>query len=329
MSFRISPLWWPLLGVTSPITLPLMFARYGRFKKNGELATRLNQERMDRAKPLELPELDHIELSVVVEEKTEPGFVGDAGVSYLFKTDMGSLLFDVGFGPERPAMGHNSKKMGIDMKDADSLAISHLHPDHMGGMRATRAKKVLLPKELGDPAGKTCYLPGDAGADGFVCEKIDSPSMLSGGIASTGPLARSFFFMGLTEEQALVAKIKGKGLVVFTGCGHPTIEVIMKMVERLSDEKVYAIGGGLHFPITAGRGNIAGVHVQRIFATGKPPWKKLTDLDLDATIAALNKYEPQKVFLSGHDSCDHALEKMSKELNAQTEVLKAGATYRL
>ena len=30
-----------------------------------------------------------------------------------------------------------------------------------------------------------------------------------------------------TEEQALVARLRGKGLVVVTGCGHPTIEVIL------------------------------------------------------------------------------------------------------
>jgi hypothetical protein len=36
---------------------------------------------------------------------------GDAGVSYLFRTDRGALLFDVGFGPERPALEHNAAKL--------------------------------------------------------------------------------------------------------------------------------------------------------------------------------------------------------------------------
>jgi len=71
-------------------------------------------------------------------------------------------------------------------------------------------------------------------------------------------LAWSLFIFGYTEKQALLARIKGKGLVVFTGCGHPTIKVILEMVKRLSDEPLYAIGGGLHFPVTEGRGNRAG-----------------------------------------------------------------------
>lgn len=55
---------------------------------------------------------------------------------------------------------------------------------------------------------------------------------------------------GKTEEQAIIARLKDKGLVVFTGCGHPTIETIVQMAQRISDEPVYAVGGGLHFPIT-------------------------------------------------------------------------------
>jgi 7,8-dihydropterin-6-yl-methyl-4-(beta-D-ribofuranosyl)aminobenzene 5'-phosphate synthase len=101
------------------------------------------------------------------------------------------------------------------------------------------------------------------------------------------------------------------------------------MVGRLSNEKIYAIGGGLHFPITTGRGNRGGIHLQRIFGTGKPPWKKITDDDLSTTIRSIQRISPQKVFLSGHDSCDHTLERMQHELAAETEVLKAGETYRI
>jgi 7,8-dihydropterin-6-yl-methyl-4-(beta-D-ribofuranosyl)aminobenzene 5'-phosphate synthase len=133
---------------------------------------------------------------------------------------------------------------------------------------------------------------------------------------------------GFTEEQALLARVKGKGLVVFTGCGHPTIEVVLEMVKRLSDEPVYAIGGGLHFPVTGGRGNRAGIQFQTIIGTGKPPWQRITDEDLSRTIAAINKAGPKSVHLSGHDTCDHSLHRMKAELDAETGVLEAGATYR-
>jgi len=108
-------------------------------------------------------------------------------------------------------------------------------------------------------------------------------------------LAWSLFIFGYTEKQALLARIKGKGLVVFTGCGHPTIEVILEMVKRLSDEPLYAIGGVLHFPVTEGRGNRAGIRFQTIIGTGKPPWQRIADGDLSRTINAINNDSPEKV----------------------------------
>lgn len=328
MPFRVSPLWWPFLGVASPIIVPFLIAKNRRFKKNLKLAGELNKDRLRQAEPFDVPALNFLELTVLVEEKTEESFLGDAGVSYLFRSDQGSLLYDVGFGPERPALAHNAAKLGIKMDQVDSLCISHLHPDHMGGLKASRAKCVTVPKELGMPKGQPCFLPDEANAEGFKCVLIDRPRLLTGGIATTGPLARSLFFFGLTEEQALIAHLKGKGLVIFTGCGHPTIELIVEMVNRLSKEPIYIIGGGLHFPITGGRGNRAGIQFQTFIGTGKPVWQRITDDDLSNTISALNKFNPSKVFLSSHDSCDHFLTCMKHELKAENEVLKAGKTYR-
>lgn len=328
MRFRISPLWWPLIGLLSPVVIPFLVSKNKCFKRNVRIAGKLNGERIKNACPLKLPELEFLELTVLVEEKAETGYSGDAAVSYLLKTDRGSLLFDVGFGPERPAMAHNASKLGITFDQIDSVAISHLHPDHMGGMKASIMKKVNVPEELGIPKGKRCFLPDNAEAEGFTCELIDSPRLLTGGIATTGPLARSLFFLGLTEEQVLMARLKNKGLVIFTGCGHPTVEVIVQMVHRLSNEPIYMIGGGFHLPVTGGRGNRAGIQLQTVIGTGKPVWERISDDELSQTIHVLNKCNPGKVFLSGHDSCDRSLSRMECELSAETTVLKAGQTYR-
>jgi 7,8-dihydropterin-6-yl-methyl-4-(beta-D-ribofuranosyl)aminobenzene 5'-phosphate synthase len=182
---------------------------------------------------------------------------------------------------------------------------------------------------LGESRGKPCFLPDEAGANNFSAEIVKEPRLLAAGIASIGPLARSLFFFGWTEEQALLARLKDRGLVVFSGCGHPTIEVILEMVRHLSSEPVYAIGGGLHFPVTRGRGDYKGIQVQMIFGTGKPPWQRVTDDDLSRTISSINAASPQKVFFSAHDSCDYALKRFENELKADTYILRAGAGYRL
>ncbi len=51
--------------------------------------------------------------------------------------------------------------------------------------------------------------------------------------------------------------------------------------------------------------------------------------DLSQAIAAINAAAPRRVLLSGHDTGDHALARMQEELDAETELLRAGATYRL
>jgi 7,8-dihydropterin-6-yl-methyl-4-(beta-D-ribofuranosyl)aminobenzene 5'-phosphate synthase len=329
MSFRISPVWWPVLAVASPVIVPWLLVRNRHFEKDRARAAELNQGRINQAELLEMPELNSLEMTVLVEWKAKEGFTGDAGVSYWFKTDLGSMLYDVGFGPARPALTRNAAKIGFNLDLVEALAISHLHSDHMGGIPAQRSRQVTVPDELMSPELKPCFLPDRAEGKGFKAELVERPQLLTSGIASTGPLARSLFIFGFTEEQALLARVKDKGLVVFTGCGHPTIEVVLEMVGRLSNEPLYAVGGGLHFPVTGGRGNIAGIQFQMMIGTGKPPWQRITDEDLSRTIACINRAGPERVFLSAHDTCDHALGRMMREIDAETEVLKAGATYRL
>jgi 7,8-dihydropterin-6-yl-methyl-4-(beta-D-ribofuranosyl)aminobenzene 5'-phosphate synthase len=329
MSYRISPMWWPIIALSSPALLPILLVKNRRFKKNFQKSHEVNNERIERAKPLELPQLDLFELTVLVDQKTSQGFLGAPGVSYWVKTDRGSLLFDLGYGPEMPTLTSNASKIGFTIEKVDALVISHLHPDHMGGFKAVRTKQVILPFHIGTPGGQPCFLPAEADAKGFKTKVIESPQMLAAGVASTGPLSRSLFLMGWTEEQAILARLKDKGLVVFTGCGHPTIETVIQMVKRISDEPIYAVGGGLHFPITDSPLRKPGLKVQMIWGTGKPPWKRLSDEDLTHTIDHLNAVCPKHVFLSAHDTCDYAIGRFKNELRSEVTVLKAGDTYVL
>ncbi len=150
MSYRISPVWWPVIALSSPVLLPMLFIKNGRYKKNIIKSHRINNARMERAQPLEIPQLESFELTVLVEQKVDNGFWGAPGVSYLIKTNLGSLLFDLGFGPDNQVFTHNAKKLGFRVDQVDALVISHLHPDHMGGLKAARKNKVTLPQEIGD-----------------------------------------------------------------------------------------------------------------------------------------------------------------------------------
>ncbi len=98
----------------------------------------------------------------------------------------------------------------------------------------------------------------------------------------------------------------------------------------MSDTKIYAIGGGLHFPLKKGRGNYCGIQAQRIMGTGKKPWGNISRQDMESTIKLINESGAEKVFLSSHDSCDDALGIFfEKELKAKTCILTAGESYEL
>jgi 7,8-dihydropterin-6-yl-methyl-4-(beta-D-ribofuranosyl)aminobenzene 5'-phosphate synthase len=327
MRFRAAPWTWPLMTAAAPVLAPLLAVKHLKYRQHRARAARLNSERLARAAPLELPELERLELTVLSEHRHREGFRGEPAVSYLLRTDQGSLLFDVGFGAD--VLAHNAARLGISLQHVDAVAISHWHLDHAGGMQAMRSRSVMVPDALGDPAGQPCFLPDRGQAPGFAAHVVEQPRLLAAGVASTGPLARSLFFFGWTEEQALLARLHGKGLVLISGCGHPTAQLMLEMVSRLSAEPVFALVGGYHFPVTGGRTTRGGLDVQTIMGTGKPPWQRITDAELDQALASFRRCGASRLLLSAHDTCDHALQRIAAELDADVQVLQAGGQYTL
>ena len=49
------------------------------------------------------------------------------------------------------------------------------------------------------------------------------------------------------DDQALILNVRGKGLVVLTGCGHAGIVNICRYARRLTGiDQIYAVIGGFH-----------------------------------------------------------------------------------
>ncbi len=210
MNFRISPLWWPALALASPVLLIVLMVKHAKFKYHLSEARKNNCEQLATAAPLALPELRNLDLTVLLEEFHRTGFGHAPGISYHLKTEMGCLLFDLGYGDEEEGLARNIRKLKIDFTDTDAVVISHLHPDHMGGFKACKQRSVPLPSGCEGLAGRLCYVPDHADSGSFEVHQVSKPGILPAGIGTTGPLARSLFLMGPTREQALLRGYRAK-----------------------------------------------------------------------------------------------------------------------
>lgn len=256
--------------------------------------------------------------------------IGEAGVSYLIKADDKQILFDVGFNMQNQhpsPLLKNMEKLNLDIKDIDSIFISHLHVDHVGGMKAKRNRTFALSGEKIDLNGIKAYVPVQMSHESADIEVLEQPTKIAEGIVSLGNISRAIWGMGLTKEQGLAVNIEGKGIVLIVGCGHQTAEKIIKRAEDLFNEPIYGIIGGLHFPVTKRGDNV--FNIRRIIGTGKLPWKAIDKKDVERTIQNIFSKNVEIVGISPHDSCDWTLEEFKNSFGYKYRDIIVGEEIKI
>ena len=188
------------------------------------------------------------------------------------------ILLDTGL--SRGCMLHNSVQQKINLEGIEAVVISHGHFDHIGGLisllqRAGHQVPVVLHpdaflrRRLKSPGKEPIELPGldpitlkQAGADILA---RPGPSLLaSGHLLVTGEIERTVPFekgfpgmeawMGdqwvpdrIADDQGLVIKVKGKGLVVISGCAHAGIINTIRCAQKMTGvSHIHAVMGGFH-----------------------------------------------------------------------------------
>ncbi len=318
----------------------IVFRRYGdreildpRWRRLRTEADADWRRRQAALRPLEgLGETSRLEILPIVEAAAAaPGLLTEPGVAYLLRTDNSTVLFDLGFNqesaPDSPLTA-NMSKLGVRREKIGIIFISHPHRDHVGGHyweeRGTFGFGRGQP-----PLGRTrIYAPIPLTYPGSVPQLSEDPAVLAPGLASVGVIRTPDYFTGMISEQALAVNVRGKGIVLVVGCGHQGLERLLARAKKLFREPLYAVVGGLHYPVSGSRLAINGVGVQKYFGTGRPPWEPVTLEDVRRGIRALKAENIRLIAVSPHDSCDLALAEFRKAFPGAWRPLAAGDPLR-
>lgn len=293
--------------------------------------------RADRAWPAQvepglgdLGAVDDVSITALVERLTvnDRVLVGEPGVSYLLRAGRTTLLFDSGLsgGRQRSALARNAAALGVDLADLDAVVISHLHPDHVGGVRAVRRRTFAFSAEPLEPRGVPAHVPTPMRHGRAEIVPTVGPRVVAPGMAVLPPLPRMLFWLGYITEQALVINVRGFGLVLVSGCGHPPIERMLAVTERVLATPIRAVVGGLHLPVHASRTALV---PQAVLGNPYPPWRPISEADVAHVLDEIGARGPRLVALSSHDSTPWTFDAFGRRFGDRYHTLRAGEELRI
>ena len=163
------------------------------------------------------------------------GTKADWGFSCLIKTADTTILFDTGRNGE--ILLQNSENLGVNLKAIDQIVISHIHPDHIGGLDAVLQKKpkVSVYFPISTPSSFNENIVNRNGVPIQVAE----PVKLAEHVYLTGEMGEQI------KEQSLILETR-EGLVLVTGCSHQGIANILQLAKEMFNREIILVIGGFH-----------------------------------------------------------------------------------
>lgn len=220
----------------------------------------------------------------LLEQKVIDGPRAEHGFAALVEVRKGDavhrLLFDTGLTPD--GCVENLRRLGQDPGDIEVIVCSHGHFDHATGLSGltNRLGRVNLPvvihpefwnrRRIAIPGAEPFELPTTSrraleGAGFDIVENRQPSFLFDRSILITGEVDRTTGFETgfpiheaerdgtwepdplILDDQALIANVAGRGLVVLTGCGHAGIINTVRYAQRLTGvERIHCVMGGFH-----------------------------------------------------------------------------------
>jgi 7,8-dihydropterin-6-yl-methyl-4-(beta-D-ribofuranosyl)aminobenzene 5'-phosphate synthase len=222
--------------------------------------------------------------SAVAPDGVPDSLIAEPGFSVLVRVEKNgrehTLLFDTGVSPT--GVAENMRRLGLSLGDVETIVLSHGHWDHVTGMEgvAKALGRANLPvlihpefwsrRRMSFPGLDPAELPATSrsaleGAGFEIVEERQPSFLLDGSVLITGEVDRTTEFETgfkghealrdggwqpdplILDDQALVVRVRDRGLVVLSGCGHAGIVNAVRYAQKLTGEqRVAAIIGGFH-----------------------------------------------------------------------------------
>lgn len=213
----------------------------------------------------------------------EHGFASLIEIKYTNSSKTNKFLFDAGVSPE--GLLFNAKILGVDVADIDSIILSHGHADHYTGLMKVLqhiSRQIPLYAHPDAFLKRWLILPDDSRVSSMLNEddlkkygaviyknngvtvlpdKNNPRLLMTGQIPRVTNFEKGFPFQYkespetgeivhdplICDDQALIANVKDRGLVILTACGHAGVINTIKYAKKITGiENVYAIIGGFH-----------------------------------------------------------------------------------
>jgi 7,8-dihydropterin-6-yl-methyl-4-(beta-D-ribofuranosyl)aminobenzene 5'-phosphate synthase len=210
--------------------------------------------------------------------------IAEHGLSLLIETEgeggRHTILLDTGYNAQ--SMIHNMAWLQTDLSTIEAIVISHAHMDHAGALYPLLEKmkrpvplvahpgifaqsRILKTKEGREIRFPSCYDRDRLISAGVELVESKGPSFLAdGSILVTGEVDRTTDFEKgmpgafveknrqmqpdpIIDDQSLIVHLRGKGLIVITGCCHAGLINTIRYAQKITGvNDVHAVLGGLH-----------------------------------------------------------------------------------